>query len=408
MDTMHTQENKQNIVWIALLLSVFPILDPYAIGTEGVSFMIVDAFAIFTVLWSFAKNQIVLNKVLSYLLLSIVAISLIAAMVTLHGTLNLTLEVKVLIVQLILLMAFGFLWANVNKPLFFKTVVAIGVVCASLAIVQYIAVNLGFVNFYSGRLPFPVGSENHFGGLIDLNTGDVRVHSFFEEPSYLALFELPLFAYCIKQRKIFCALLIGAACLVSSTVIGLAGLLIILLYSIFADSSIKFKHKIRALVVIGIAILGCIYLYYRNATVKALVDYYAFRLTNLETDMQRAESSASYRLTGNINMFRYYPILNKIFGTGINQHGVYFNLEKNYSNDFVTTIMDFGILGVIVLLVALCALYRRISKDGKIYFILFVMVMAVDHIWFNIYFFYLLTWCVLHYKESDNLCIRVN
>ena len=138
-----------------------------------------------------------------------------------------------------------------------------------------------------------------------------------------------------------------------------------------------------------IVVIGGVYLYERSASVRELFDYLFNRFTTIQKETERSDSSVSLRLFGNIEYFEHYPVVNKIFGTGFNQYAVYFNLNKNYSNDFVTTLLDFGVLGITALVVMLFSVFKKLHKDGRIYFLIFVIALGIDHIWFNIYFFYL-------------------
>ena len=138
-----------------------------------------------------------------------------------------------------------------------------------------------------------------------------------------------------------------------------------------------------------------------------MFDYLFNRITTIEDELDRSNSSASLRLFGNLKYFEYYPFVNKLFGTGFNQYAVYFNLDKNYSNDFVTTLLDFGVLGLIALIISLLSLFKKVHKDGRIYLLIFIIALSIDHIWFNTYFFYLLTWCVVFMKKDDSIIIKV-
>jgi len=403
MNFVETVNLKNTNKYWAFLLCLLPILDPYLIGIGGL--MIVEFLAIVIFLWAIISNRVFLSKSFSLLLITFFILSLVSALFSRHGKANYVLQFKVLIFQIINLVAFGFLWRKISKENFLKAVVVVGVIAASLAIIQFVAVTLGFRNFYTGQLPFEVGENNHFGGLFDRNTGDLRVHSFFEEPSYLALFELPVFAYCLKSKRIKSAIIVGISCILTASMLGVFGVLVAMVYIIFADKTIKAKQKAILLLIIGIVIVAGIFLYGSNSTIRELVDYQFGRITTIDSELERTDSSASLRLLGNIEFFARYDSLNKIVGVGFNQYAVYFDLSKNYSNDFVTTLLDFGIIGFVALLICLATLFNKIDRDGKIYFIMFVIALAVDHIWFNIYFFYLLSWCMFHLKKND--CVHV-
>lgn len=395
---LDNKTNQSTCKYWALLLCLLPILDPYVL-VGGI--MIVEFIAIALVFCAVISTNISLNKDLVMLLLAFFILAVISALVSDFTNINLLLQFKVIMYQIISIIAFGFLWGKAGKDAFFEIVVKVAIVAASLAIIQFVAVTVGFTNFYDGRLPFTVGENNYFGGLFDRNTGDLRVHSFFEEPSYLAFFELPVFAYCVKTSKIKSAVVVGLSCILTGSMLGVVGLAIVVLYILLLDFSIKTSKKIIIFMLLIIVVIGGVYLYERSASVRELFDYLFNRFTTIQKETERSDSSVSLRFFGNIEYFEHYPVVNKIFGTGFNQYAVYFNLDKNYSNDFVTTLLDFGVLGITALVVMLFSVFKKLHKDGRIYFLIFVIALGIDHIWFNIYFFYLLTWCVMHMEEDD-------
>lgn len=401
--SLSNNTNKQNNLYWAVLLCILPILDPYILA-GGI--MIVEFISLALVLCAIISTKIMVSKNLVLLLFFFFSLAAISAMLSDIKNLNFWLQVKVLFYQIISIVAFGFLWRKSGKEAFLKIVVIVGVIAASLAIIQFVAVTLGFTNFYDGRLPFAVSTNNHFGGLFDRNTGDLRVHSFFEEPSYLALFELPVFAYCIKNRKIKSSVVVGISCVLTGSMLGVLGVAIVMLYILLIDPSIRINIKLLIVLFLAIAGLACAYLYRSNSSVQELFDYLFNRVTTINSEMERSDSSVSLRLFGNIKYFEEYPFINKLLGTGFNQYAVYFNLGKNYSNDFVTTLLDFGILGLIALGVTLISMFKKTQKEGRIYFLIFVIALGIDHIWFNIYFFYLLTWCAVFMQNSSFVTIR--
>jgi len=404
MNSIQSNDTNKTYKSWAILLCLLPILDPYVLFGE---LMIVEFIAISLVLGAILSNRITLNRTLIFLFLFFIVLALMSGILSSFWETDYFLQLKVVVFQIINIVAFGFLWRKSGKENFLNVVVVVGVVAASLAIVQFVAVTLGFTNFYDGRLPFQVGTNNHFGGLFDRNTGDVRVHSFFEEPSYLALFELPVLAFCIKIGKIKSAIIVGISCILTGSMLGVFGVIFVLLYIILMDVSIKKTTKIELLFGIAVMVILGISLYKSNITVHELFDYLINRMTTMENELDRTNSSVSLRLLGNIALFNEYPFINKVLGTGFNQYAVYFNLEKNYSNDFVTTLLDFGVLGIIALIIALFVICKKIDRDERVYFFIFVIALAIDHIWFNTYFFYLLTWCVVFMKKDDSIIIKV-
>lgn len=394
-------------IWFALVLVLFPIFEPYAIS-ENIGIMICDVIVIFILCFFIKKRKIIIYKPLFIILLLNLGLSVLAAIFTQSSQLDIILAIKVFIVFLMYLVVFSCMWDNEIKEAFYRVVVIVGVISAVLAIAQFIFANLGFAGFYSGRLPFAIGKYNAFGGLFDANTGDVRVHSFFEEPSYLAIYQLPITAYCISRKKYIFALITGISCVISGSMLGVVGIFIVLLNALILEESLSGTRKLKLLFAIAIVLFSIYILYLFNTQINTLVNYYVMRYTKLGRDLTYfSESSASQRLLGNIRLFSKYGILNKLIGVGINQYPLYFGLSSDYSNDFVCTILNYGFIGLVSLFCFLFQLFYNTKRSSLIYLALFILVLGVDHSWFGPYFFYLLTWCIFELKSDSMIRIRI-
>lgn len=398
---MRTKELPKAALFIPILLCLMLIFDPYMIF--GV--MITDIIAIALCFWSFLKYRFAIERNLLILMVAYLFLMFISMIFTFSSDTNLILAIKVFIASMIYLVAFSNVWDWMSRDLFFKVVIVFGLVNAIFLILQYVVVSAGFLGFYTGRLPFLTGEYNTFASLIDPNTGHIRVHAFFEEPSYFAIFELPIFAYCIKNRKIAFAIIIGLSCVMSSSLLGVVGAVAILCYCLLCDSSIKSNQRMRSIVVLMIALVGVLALYIINDEFQTIIDRYILRIMSIQKDFDRADSSVSQRLMGNIKLFDEYNLFNKIFGVGFNQYHLYFGLEKNYSNDFVSILLDFGILGLSALLIVMFNYRQIIFKGERVYFWIWIMVLATDHIWFSNLFFYLFTWMAINRKENSSLTL---
>lgn len=380
-----------------LFLAALPILDPYIL-CSSMPISLCDLAIILCIILSASKGNLQIHRPLMYLLLLDLLLTLLSALLTDPSKLNYMLALKVFLNFTLFLIAYSSMWTSSNRQIFYRIVVWIGVTAALLAILQFIFANLGWTGFYSGKLPFAIGQYNTFGGLIEGGTGRVRVHSFFEEPSYLALYELPITAWCIKEKKILPALITGSSCIISASLLGVTGVVMIMVYFLLMDQTISRRNKLILILFLIAALLAGSVLYLGNENISYLINYYIFRIRHME--FHRSDSSASQRLLGNIGLFSDYDWLHKIIGVGFNQYPLYFGLENDYSNDFVCTIMNFGIIGILFLILYLIHIGRKTEPKGKIFFFLFLFVLMVDHTWFGTYFFYLLTWCMFSMKEE--------
>lgn len=390
-------------IWI---LALFPIcmfiLDPYAVSSGG--FAICDVLIFAMVFYLIASYKLALYKPMFVLLIVDVFLSLISLTLTNSVNTNPVLSVKVSIVFMLYLIVYSGVWAQIvsREDTFYKAVEIIGLVCAALAIMQFVFASAG-VDFYDGKLPLPIGKNTHFGGLFDAVTGDLRVHSFFEEPSYLAFFEIPITIHFIQKKKYVKSVICGSSCFLSGSMIGILGLLISLAVFLVLDSDVKTSTKIRFAVIVAILIIGVKVLYEFNDSVKGLFDYYLRRINNVDVSSQRDDSSFSYRITGNLYLFERYSDFNKIFGVGFNQYMSYFGLSIDYSNDIISNLLNFGYIGITALFFTLVSIAKKASGHGRVFFVIFIILLAVDHSWFGAMFFYILTWVVVKsdYKRSN-------
>ena len=186
-----------------------------------------------------------------------------------------SLAIRVSIMFFIYLFAYGYIWEHINKVFFIYIIIKIGIFCAILAIIQFVFVSAGISNFYTGKLPLPLSQYSEFGSLIDI-TGSIRVHSFFEEPSYLALYEIPIFAYCLQNKKYKTAAILSIACILSGTVLGIIGVITVsILIIIIGDISINRKFQLIGIIII--VLIGFIILYFSNDAIQNIFNYYIGR-----------------------------------------------------------------------------------------------------------------------------------
>lgn len=380
------------------IISIFPIVmfifDPYAITNGGLA--ICDVLIFLMAFYLFATYGIAMYKPLYTLICIDVVLTLISFLFTYSTNTNFNLSFKIAIVFTLYLFVYSGIWTQIlqYKDDFYKAVEIIGLICAVFALMQFAFASAG-VDFYGGKLPFPMAKNSSFGGIFDANTGDLRVHSFFEEPSYLAFFEIPITIHLLQKKKYIKSIICGAACILSGSMIGILGLAISLITMLIFDSDVKISTKIRFIVLLVVLIVAVIILYNVNDSIKNLINYYMRRLNTIDNSKQREDSSYSQRISGYMDLFNNYNNFNKFFGMGFNQYSLYFGLDIDYSNDIVSNLLNFGYAGITALAFALISIAKRITGHGKVFFVIFCLLLAVDHSWFGAMFFYILTWVVV-------------
>ena len=115
-------------------------------------------------------------------------------------------------------------------------------------------------------------------------------------------------------------------------------------------------------------------------------------------------SSTKYRIIGHVDLFNQYSFLQKLFGVGIAQYSQVFNVSA-YSNVWVTTLLNCGIIGVGYLALCVFNLKKRVKKENIIYLVVLILVLSSDWQWFSWYFFALISACVLSSFRDDYVSI---
>ena len=397
---------------VETILAMFPIimtiLEPYAL-TEGGGVFICDILVIALAAYLIISRKILLYKPLFIILIVDFILTIVSFAFTSSNQTSIILALKIGVVFVLYLTVYSSIWSYDIREKFFLYAEIIGLGCAILAILQFIFSSMG-IAFFDGKLFFPVGEGNYFGGLFDLNTNDLRVHSFFEEPSYLAIFELPVTIYLIQNKKYMKAIVCAISCVLSGSLIGIVGLVGAVIALLFLDSEITYKQKMIFGGVLVVALVILVYIYNSNNSVRILIDYYTRRMMNVQSSVKRDNSSFSQRIIGNSALFNEYNIFNKLVGVGFNQYSLYFGIFKDYSNDFVSNLLNFGYVGIVVMILEIIRIIKRVTPHGRILAMFFVMVLAVDHSWFGVMFFYLITWIIassdIYTKKSIFVKVR--
>ena len=399
--------NKRIVHVLSLFPIIMTILEPYAF-TEGGGIIVCDVLVILAAAYLILSRSIQLHKGLCSLLIIDFLLTLLSFLLTNSNQTSIFLALKVFIVFSIYLVTYSSIWLFDIRDEFLKFAELIGIACAILAILQFCFASLGF-NFYDGRLILPLSEGSYFGGLFDRNTHDLRVHSFFEEPSYLGIFELPVTVYLFQKKKYVKAIICAASCIVSGSMIGVIGVILCIFTLLITDKDIQRNTKLKIVAILILLAIILVGIYNTNTSFQSLIDYYIKRGATIQLSSQRSDSSFSQRISGNVELFKEYNPINKLIGVGFNQYSLYFGIFKDYSNDFVSNLLNFGYIGIISLIVVLITMLRNVSYHGKIFWIIFVLVLAVDHSWFGSMFFYLFTWIAANTDDtkSKSLFVRM-
>lgn len=392
---------------VASGLALAPILDPYSVIEIGSGFTLkfMDLFFIFVGAMLFCHDRRLFKKT-SFLILWVFVfflLTLFAFCVPDNTQLRFGISVKNLFIELVYAVLFAYIWRTPCRERFFRYVSLFCLGIAFVIFVQFVLGNAG-IPTWNGRIPFlHLASGEHWSGYIDVNTRDIRPNGLFQEASYAGIYLMVGYAFLLKQNKLVQAMIIAAALCCTASLVSIVGLVLVTSITIVRrkqlgiDNSTIYKF-------IGILLIACVVVVFissRNSNIASLINYLEKRFFSITSDLNSDRmGSTRYRLTGFIGLFPEYSFLQKVFGVGKAQYANYFGV-KSYSNIMVTTILDHGIFGITCLLLLIRRLYKRISNENKIFFLIFILVLCVDFQWFSCMFFFLISACILENEFEE-------
>ena len=390
---------------VAFFLAIAPVLDPYIILviSDGFTLRVNDVFIVTLGIIGFVKNYKI-DKHTAFLLywcLFMAVISLFGILSSLgENGISFFSAYKNIVIWTVYSFLITYLWKLPCREKFMNGVVTVGIICSIVIIFQFIFGHLN-INFWDGRISFfQLSKYDGWSGYIDRNTFDIRPCGIFQEPSYAGIYLLVALTYCLKKNKYLMVSLFGISLILTSSLVGILGAVVVILYHmLFSNDRVSKKYK--WITFLGIIILFMFFTFSQDTAIQSLRQYVTRRLSSITFDLNAERmSSAKWRLLGNIYLFSDYNIWQKLFGMGANQYALYFGVIS-YSNNIINIILNYGIIGCLGFAFLFKKLFDRIEKEKHIYFIIMLMIFLVDQQWFNWFFFYLLSACILR-NEADS------
>lgn len=373
------------------LMAFFPIIDSYRVFDLGfLEIRLNDFLCILLLIIFILQKRIFINlsflKIHVYLLI----VNLVVFLFSRTNSTSFALSMRVQITWIIYALFVSSTWGNNQDfSIFYRSAIIIGYIVAIYSIIQLLTYKFYNVQLSGKLLPFlPLSKNNSFASIIDLNTGAIRVNSFFEEPSYLGIYQLPILYNFLVKRKLRSAAFIFLSCILSGSLVATLGSIVCLVIFILMNKNVPIVSRI-VILVIGLISIASLYIFVED--LQYMLISAIRRISNFRFELSRENSSFNMRLFGDSIHFKSLPVFNKLFGTGVNQYPLFLHLEKHYSNDIVIFLLNYGIIGILVYFMFWKDMIMFRSND--IAFILIaIMISLIDHIWFNWFFFYLLTW----------------
>jgi len=217
-----------------------------------------------------------------------------------------------------------------------------------------------------------------------------RSSSFFSEPSYFALYSLPVLAielfYENDKKKVFTPLsfyIITVLLILRSGVglIGIALLVFIKLVTFIKGINIK---KILTFIVFFTIIIFVAKEYFSSKIGQEMLERTA--------EFDSESSSAYLRLIRGYLVYDYLPWFNKIFGIWpddlLKMNIPYFDMTQNkssilYFNGLQTALIRIGIIGVLILITVYFNLYKNNTALAKVLIWTFLLLALLDQMYMS-------------------------
>lgn len=375
----------------SIILATVPILGIYRFY-QGINYdiLILSLFALVHIVYAQKVNFKV--GVLNYFGV-LVLINLLSFVLTDNQISSLFISNTLYIIIFALLLSY---YATLESDvLFVKSILLIGVISTILVFYQTILFRLfGIASVLFFPLDMVIPSAPDFPSI---TYG--RPNSIFTEPAHYAIFILPLLWYSLVNQKHVLTGLFIAGLVFSTSVTGLAaGLILLLLQTVFKGKNLKVLPVILLLSLGVMVVFPEVFFNIKN--------YILPKITDIET------LTKSERFFSTIIVFSKMDFFSILFGLGHNQLQE-FMLQNgmpnamNFANSLLMSIFSFGILGLILLFVFLYYLYKINTDKG--YFLILILILLSDQILFNRNFFYLIA-CIYLIKDnmdrSDDIAIE--
>ncbi len=265
-----------------------------------------------------------------------------------------------------------------------------GYVCSAVLFYQVACEIMGLPHF-TGELPF---FNNLIGGWVEVTFG-YRFASLFSEPSYYAIYMVPLVVMAIRDKKLLIAWIFGFSIIMSSSSLGIVSLAMCVVYEVLFDIKGK-KQKVIGISII--ALIGVITFYFvsRTSGMMELIELSQKKFERIE------DGDSDIRLIGYISLYNTLPIKELLFGVGLAQMGNYFIGVYNYSNTPVTTLINSGMLGLFALVIFWAQLFfSSYKRRCVIYFLIFIAISFADPLIFSDRYYYLLYFVLFGEKRRQ-------
>lgn len=364
------------LIPISLILSPFAILEKfYSVGL--ILLLIYGCFSI-----TFMKNAIKLPKYLMAFIICYVSIYSINVLRTGGSSLNI---LNFVIGSVLSLFYLSTLIGGFEFKKFYPVYKIITYIVSIVLIVQSFGLFLFDIPAIPiNLLPVPEADYNFW----DYFKGE-RPSGFFSEPQAFCSFVIPCFVFSLYRKEFLTSGLIFFAILLSTSTLGLAVSLIILIYFLTSGTKISIATKM-GFIIGGVAIF-----------------FTLLHLGLLDTSIDKLKSTPlenNIRLVRGFYIYSNFNSIDKLFGISYDlQSYVLENVKESwvslyvnanlkqllgYTTSFSGLLIQFGILSFILYIFFLIDCYRNASDEIKMLVIVTFILCFVQTIIFNAWFIF--------------------
>lgn len=383
--------------WAGILIASFPILAPYQFLGISVNWILGGIYVICHLL-IYAVFPITKSTKPLMLYTAISMFLSLNGLLILRDPSNL---INAEIAMAIDLIVYVLLWYYSDIDSTMKYADIFGYICCGYAVVQMLAtISGGSVSL--GQLPF-LGVSS---GWVTEVWG-FRFNSLFSEPSYFAIYLLPLFVYHFLKNDWLKVVLFASFIVLSSSSLGIISMAMVLVLRFFS-SSFSTKNKFKFLLIVVVVIVLASILMNNVPMVGSFISRTFDKMDEIFSSSSNGGFMDDVRLGGYLNLFDELPLKEQIFGVGNAQlqnyfaeHGIH---VYNYSNSFVLSLLNFGLLGFNVFVIFVGSLFFVSRKEKTfLFWLVLILTFAVDSLLFSYRYYWLVYFVLFSNKRLEKL-----
>lgn len=365
-------------------LALLPVLDIYrGIAISGSPFLnlgmtLLLALAVIEILIN--RGRFVINRELLLIMMFLIALNVINGFLHMGDIdIELTFNNTMYMFAAALISVYYVRTGIVERELFLKFIIAVGLVATAFILVQYILHQRGTDVFgFIPGLPLDTPLRDEW----DVSITYSRPNSIFREPAHYAIYILPIFTIVLFRRKYLLSAIFLAGILISTSSTGLFVALVVLGVFVAKENRIPIIFKWI------LAIIGVVLLIQFMPTISESSVIEKLKFVNLAENI---------RVFGTLEYFKYYGVKEIILGAGHNLMAAFidataFEYNQGYANALLFAFFSFGLVGGTAWTWYVIRLHRL--SRFKLVYLVFIFVLASDQILFNRNLFYLML--ILH------------